>query len=85
MTPLQIMMMLHYYSAIAAPYARDDLSHAESTAVVAQRQQLIGLDMLAEDECAKAGYRVTERGAAYVEALCAVQLPIKKWVVLKKA
>jgi hypothetical protein len=80
MTPLQIRMMLHYY-AISAPYAVDNPQHADSLAVREQRQRLINDELIEPDETSGSGFRATDRGDAYVEALCAMPLPIKKWVM----
>jgi hypothetical protein len=77
-------MMLHYY-AINAPYAEHDPAHAKSIAVENQRAQLISFELLETATAAPSGYRVTERGAVYVEALCDMPLPVKKWVVEKAA
>lgn len=79
MTPLQIFMMLHYY-AIAEPYALRHPEHAESPAVREQRVLLISDGLLSREHGDVRGYRVTERGKAYVETLMAVQVPICKWV-----
>lgn len=80
MTPLQIRMMLHYY-AIAEPYAADDPRHGHSAAVFEQRQSLVDASLIETDEHSGSGYKATDRGVAYVEALCALPLPIKKWVM----
>lgn len=84
MTPLQIVMMLHYY-AIAEPYAMRQPEHATSPAVKEQRMALLHSDMLELDN-SPSGYAVTPRGLAYIEALLEVPLPIKKeiWVIPDK-
>lgn len=80
MTSLQIRMVLHYY-AIGEPYGVREPEHACSPAVYQQRGALVELGLLKEDGEWPAGYRTTERGNAYVEALCAMPLPIQKWVM----
>lgn len=80
MTPLQLTMMLHYY-AIAEPYSANDWQHANSRAVNEQRQILINDDLIEADETSGSGFRATDRGIAFVEALCATPLPVKKWVM----
>lgn len=80
MTPLQLTMMLHHY-AIAEPYAKGDPDHANSRAVREQRQLLINDELIEPDEMSGSGFRATDRGRAYVEALCAMPLPVKKWVM----
>lgn len=78
MTPLQIKMMLHYYTS-ADPYAKDDPWHASSDAVSLQRTMLVR-DGLLGNACGT-DWVVTDRGRAYVEALCNMPLPVKKWVM----
>lgn len=84
MTPLQIKMMLHYY-AIAAPYSKEDEDHANSPAVTEQREWLLNADMLRysskSSSESSSGYEVTERGEAFVDALCSLPLPVSKWVI----
>ena len=80
MTPLQIKMVLHYY-AIAEPYALLDPAHAKSAAVCAQRALLCSDGLIEATAEAQSGYRITPRGEAYVDALCAMPLPVSKWVM----
>jgi hypothetical protein len=80
MTPLQIQMMLHYY-ALVGPYAGDDYRHANSPAVLSQRTELMVLGLLDTDGSRPSGYCVTDRGRAYVLALCDMPLPVKTWVM----
>lgn len=79
LTPLQIMMIMHY-QGIAEPYACRQPEHANSRAVSGQRTELVALDLLQCEIESPSGYRITERGAAYVEMLCNTPLPICKWV-----
>ena len=74
MPPLGINMMLHFY-AIAEPFPRIDAPACQELlhAFLSER-------MIETDSTGGSGYRVTERGLAYVAALEAVQLPICKWV-----
>ena len=81
MTPLQIQMMLHYY-AQSTPYARNEPAHAQSPAVIKQRNALINVGLLKTWIHTEAGYRCTERGKAYVEFLRAMELPVVKWGLL---
>lgn len=80
MTPLQITMMLHYY-ACGSVYAKHEPEHAGSAAVREQRAALISSDLLEPDDSRESGYRVTGRGAAYVEGLKNMQLPVCRWVI----
>lgn len=80
MTPLQIQMMLHYYTR-NEPYAVREPAHANSGAVHTQRLCLITDEMLTTDPTSDSCFKVTERGHAYVDALMGLPLPIKKWVM----
>jgi len=73
-------MMLHYHTR-GEPYARYEPDHAQSGAVKSQREGLMVWELLETDGGSPSGYRVTERGRAFVEAICAMPLPIKKWVM----
>lgn len=81
MTPLQIKMLLHYYS-IAEPYAVNDPAHACSPAVSEQRSLLVrdGLIEYTAGAYPPGCYKATPRGEAYIKALCAMPLPVCKWV-----
>lgn len=80
MTPLQIKMMLHYYCS-PTPYAKYEPHHAHSEAVFDQRANLMDEGLLVPVDSAMASYECTEKGKAYVSALCAMPLPIAKWVI----
>ena len=79
MTPLQVMMMLHY-NGIAEPYAKNEPAHATSPAVTSQRYELCHEGLLAQDVHSGSGWKTTDRGRAYVEHVCAVQTPVCMWV-----
>ena len=81
MTPLQVRMMLHFYTT-PVPYAQENPPHANSQAVIDQRACLHhhGLIEAANNFDGSPGWRCTDRGKAYIEAVCAVQVPICKWV-----
>lgn len=92
MSPLNIQILLHVH-AIVADY-RDmqvNENHARSEAVRQTFEQFVfqGLIEKIMDDKAWHGipgnsrssqYKTTEKGDAMVEALCAVQIPICKWV-----
>ena len=80
MTPLQIQMMLHYY-AQSTPYAHNEPDHAHSPAVIEQRDALIDVGLLETWIHTEAGYCCTKRGRVYVALLCAMGLPVEKWVL----
>lgn len=77
MSPLEIDMMLHYYSR-ANDYREGDFS---APAVAKTIAYFTKEGLIAESpQRAAAKYFITERGRAYVEFLKAVPLPISKWV-----
>lgn len=89
MSPLEIKMLLHYH-AMARDY-RDEVvpEHANSNAVreTIESFRMLGLievankSWLTSDPAARASeFRTTDKGDAMVEHLCAVQVPIIKWV-----
>lgn len=70
-TPLQVMMLLHYYT-IAEPYSVHNPAHANSEAVTEQRASLIHWGYLKVDNSWDSGYRVTQAGLNYVRRICAM-------------
>lgn len=79
MTPLQIKMMLHYHH-IAEPYALHEPEHANSSAVRTQRNELCSEGLLQKVDT-EIGWKTTIRGNAYVDFLCAMPLPVCKWML----
>jgi hypothetical protein len=77
MTNLQIKMLLHY-RAIAEPYALHDPAHANSPAVLEQREWLVQAQMLRRTTDT-IGYAVTERGAVWLDHVYDLPLPTQKW------
>jgi len=92
MSPLKIAMLLHVY-AIVTDYrdAQANRAHANSEAVSEAFDDFV-LDGLVTRECSdddwraqkpdnrSSQYRITDKGRAMVEHLCAIQIPICKWV-----
>jgi hypothetical protein len=76
-TPLHIHLMLHFY-AIAEPYIPAPRS---SIASVKFTQQLINMGLISVSETSENGFRCTERGECYVEALKKLPLPeaVTEW------
>ena len=85
MTPFQLKMMLHYATGSGA-YSSGDLQHANSPAVAEQRQTLVDLgrpEKLVDPAMViPAAFEITDKGRAYVDFLCAMELPVCKWVML---
>lgn len=78
MTPLQIKMMLHYYTS-TEPYSARDLIHANSQSVYEQRDELIKWELLTYKF--NSAYEVTEKGKFYIEYLLSVPVPSIKYVI----
>lgn len=78
MSPLEIKMMLHFY-AIGEPYKGPEAGSEAFNDAVAWFEES---DLITD---AQHGYQTTERGDAFVRALCETPLPIKKWVMPGKA
>lgn len=76
LTPLQMQMMLHYYTT-AGPYSDKDSHHANSPAVIMQRDELVRMDMLHREPNIAAGYSLTARGCKYIYMLKETPLPIE--------
>lgn len=74
MTNLQVTMLLHY-AAIAEPYAMRHPEHANSPAVQTQRRQLVLWSMLEPDEKRPSGFKLTDRGLAFIEHILSLPLP----------
>lgn len=79
MTSLQLQMILHYHTR-PTPYAQHEPEHANSALVRDQRVDLENKDLL-EYNATDQTWHTTERGKAYVEFLCAMPLPVTKWVM----
>jgi hypothetical protein len=89
MSPLKIKMLLHYYAHVMDYRDEVDTAHACSPAVSEAIRDFLHSDLIVEKNSGWAGqdrksreaqYRVTDKGMAMVEHLCAVQIPICKWV-----
>lgn len=79
-TPLHIQLLLHYHCN-CEPYSKDNYEHAHSRSVIEFMGHLVvNWGLLVKDASAESGYRTTEKGAAYVDMLCSVPLPVCKWV-----
>jgi hypothetical protein len=79
-TPLMLVMMLHY-AIRTDPYAAHEPAHAGSIAVREQRAVLERRGMLERN--LEGSFRATEKGRAFVDALCRTPEPISvtKWTV----
>jgi hypothetical protein len=84
MTPLGVRMALHYWTS-PGPYASNEPSHANSSAVREMKDFMLKSGLL-KFSPAGAG-RDYDAGPAletYVEALCNVQLPEQQWIIPKR-
>ena len=79
MTPLEIEIMLHYYSR------GDDYKNLSGPVVKETIEKFVGSGMLKKssdgwDQYGKA-HEITPMGQAYVEALMKIRLPVMQWKV----
>ena len=83
MTPLEIEILLHYYTR-SNDYRDGDFSFpAVRETLDCFREDLNLIEYWPEDDNTRPDqtYRLTERGRIYAEALKAVPLPIQIWVM----
>jgi len=74
MTPLLIEMILHYHATpgdyrdgdFSAPAVREAIDWMREESLIVYKKE--------------GGYQATERLHAYVEKICSIDLPIKKWI-----
>lgn len=80
MTPLQIHLILWHYSCGSRFPA-----NVFSERIVREELSLLVSSGLFErlEDCSQEhhGFKATEKGEAYVEALTALRLPVRKWVL----
>lgn len=79
MTPLQIELMLHYYSR-ANDHKMIEQNQLEW---VSQADELSGLNLLQVASTTVKHFEITERGKAYVSFLLAVPPPVAAWEIPK--
>ena len=77
MTPLQIKILLHYYTCVDG-YGRADDNRKEP-AVIEAISQFMRNGMLKPSP--EGLYTVTDRGKAYIDALRSMPLPVCEWRV----
>lgn len=76
MTPYEIDVMLHYYTRV-----NDHECVATNPPIWRPTiDDFLGLGLLELKASSDATYAITDRGKAYCEHLCAVQVPVCKWV-----
>lgn len=91
MSPLNVKILLHIYAIVADYRDEPPMDHARSEAVRDTFKMFVsdGLiePVMSDDEWRTAAgrprdsqYRVTQKGEAMVDAICAVQVPVCKWV-----
>jgi hypothetical protein len=81
MTPFSIEIVLHYY------YSPEEHRGSHAPIWGGTIQFLLDEGLLAKRaELSEYGasYEATEKGRAYVEALCAMPFPVQKWVMPKE-
>lgn len=75
MTPFELTILIHYYGSV------NDFRDGDFSAPILEHvfKAMIVSGLLAVGEETK--YRITEKGWAFVEALCNTPLPVQKWVM----
>jgi hypothetical protein len=82
MSPLEINVLLHYYCCrtdyrdgdFSAPAVQDAIERFRDTHNLLEPTH--SMDVYHDQH-----YQITERGSAFVEALCNMPLPVKTWVI----
>lgn len=91
MSPLEIKVLLHVYALVRDYRDENSINNSQLKGITDILEEFAKKDLVAKrcDDCEwRAGnpkerasqYRVTEKGSAMVEHLCAVEIPICKWV-----
>ncbi len=81
MTPLQLSILLHYRGH-ATDFREGDFSApAVREAIDWFRDDARMLEATNGNMHSSAAYRLTEKGEAFVEALCEMPLPVCKWEI----
>lgn len=78
MTPLEIDMLVHYYTRPTEYGNKDD--NYDAPAVKASLSWMVSADLLKRQEL-DGTYKITEKGKAYVDAFRNLPLPEKHWIV----
>ena len=78
MTPLEIDILLHYYTRPGEYGQKDDNFNAPAVQSSFRRMESAELlEMVSPD----LPYKITERGKAYIDAFCKLPLPEQYWAV----
>jgi len=86
MTPLHINILLWHHTR-AEPYAKYEPDHRNSPVVAAYRHDLQEAGLIKPDPqehpegIEGSGWITTDKGRAYVDALCSLPLPECKWII----
>lgn len=81
--------MLLWYHSRCEPYGKHEPDHATSYAVSKYLGDLIEAGLIEKDGRVPpqgvkgSGFRTTEKGRFYVEALCSLPLPVNCWKIPK--
>lgn len=79
MTPLELSILIHYRGCANDFRDGDFSAPAVREAINTFRDDLLLLE--ATDGLTRAGYRLTQRGHVFVDALCETPLPVQSWVM----
>lgn len=81
MTPLHIMLGIHFYTMPDVPYAQDNPCHANSPAVVEYIGDLVNAGLLEIDAAKPNQVTPTTGLAIWIEGLCSIPFPVKEWKI----
>jgi hypothetical protein len=80
MTPLQIQMLLHFHGCMA-PFPNIEYPSQQDALEMFRQAEMITIRLADEGGKYPQGYALTDRGRAFVEAVCSLPFPVKQWVM----
>lgn len=80
LTPLDIRILLHYYTTTGIPYPNNEFD-----AVINAQNNFVSLGLLNACPGINGEITLSEGGKLLVEALCKTPIPVQKWVIPGKA
>ena len=78
--PLDIQVALHYWTT-PGRYAAHEPEHSNSPAVQRSKKRFLNAGLFAEDEASGDVVCIRESMRPWVDALCAMPFPVKRWIM----